>query len=76
VGTISDNVLDEVRSGTHAKLRYKQELVDVIRQEYAAGAGSTRHLAHKHGVSKSHVHAICAGITRTVRVERRLNERD
>lgn len=66
-GTISENILDEVRSGSHHKLRYSQEIIDSIREDYANGGVTTRALAAKYGVSKSQVHCIVSGQTRFVR---------
>lgn len=64
-GTQSENTLDQVRSGTHAKLRYPGDVVEAIRAEYEAGGIGYGRLAAKYGMSKGNVIFIVKRQTRT-----------
>ena len=65
-GTQQENIEDQLRDGTHGKLRYSEALVLMVREDYRARLGTTRDLAAKYGMSKSHVHAIVSEVTRTI----------
>lgn len=63
-GTQAENIHDQVVAGTHSKLKYSDDLIEIIKMEYASGDYSTRSLATKYSVSKSQIHAIVTGKTR------------
>ena len=70
VGTQKENVQDQLRLGTHAGLKYSDELVQKIRDEYEAGNIGQRKLSQKYGVSKSQVQMIVKYQTRIITKEK------
>ena len=68
-GTQKENVQDQLRFGTHAGLKYSDDLVKQIREEYKKTKTSTRKLAEKYKISKSQAHLIVINKTRTTTKE-------
>lgn len=69
VGTQKENVQDQLRQGTHSRLKYSDELVAKIRAEYKKGIFGHRRLAAKYGVSKSQVEVIVNNKSRIISKE-------
>jgi hypothetical protein len=68
-GTQKENVQDQLRFGTHSKLKYSDEIVSKIRKDYEAGNVTQRKLAEKYNISKSQVGLIVMNKTRTITKE-------
>lgn len=68
-GTQKENVQDQLRFGTHSKLKYSDEIVSKIRQDYETGNVTQRGLAEKYKVSKSQVGLIVQNKTRIITKE-------
>jgi len=66
LGTQKENIHDQLRAGTHSKLKYSDEIIQKIREEYKRGEVGQRALSKKYGVSKSQVQMIVLNRTRTV----------
>ena len=68
-GTQKENVEDQLRLGTHSKLKYSDDLIEQIKTEYRNSKTTTRRLAEKYGVSKTQVGYIVQGKTRQIKKE-------
>lgn len=68
-GTQKENVQDQLRFGTHSKLKYSDEIVSKIRKDFEAGNVTQRGLAEKYKVSKSQVGLIVQNKTRIITKE-------
>lgn len=64
--TQKENIRDQLIRGTHSKLKYSEDLIKSIREEYSTGKTSTRKISQKYGVSKSHVNYIINRKSRSV----------
>lgn len=65
-GTQKENIEDQLRRGTFARLKYDDSLIKQIREEYRTEKTSTRKLAAKYGVSKSQIYLIINNKSRTI----------
>jgi hypothetical protein len=69
-GTQKENVQDQLRFGTHSRLKYSDEIIQKIKTEYAKGNISQRGLAEKYGLGKSQVGLIVTNKTRIITKEK------
>jgi hypothetical protein len=63
-GTQQENVMDQVRIGTHHKLKFSNDAIAKIRQDYSTGNFTQVELGKKYGMSSSQANAIVNNKTR------------
>lgn len=65
-GTQQQNIEDQLRAGTHSKLKYSDELIQQIREDYATGQRTQRALCELYGLSSSHLSEVVRGVSRRI----------
>lgn len=68
-GTQRENVRDQVRIGTHHKLKFSKETISQMREEYATGNFTQLELGRKYGMSSSQANAVLTNKIRKVDLE-------